>query len=352
MLGRRIRVAREGLRQYPGDADAICRAIVRACDNGTFFQTSAGHFNGFYCRDFGLSAEGLIKEGRAERVRTTLDYALSKFRKAGRVTTNISPSGRPMDVYTFAPDSLAFLARAMRMLGDEELVAAHQDFLDAEAQRWFDTAIDRDTGLVRKRRFSSMKDHSIRESSCYNNSMAGMLASDLETLGLHNPLKQFDYRRLIKKHFWNGTFFEDDLSREGYVAGDANTFPFYCGVFDDGEMFSSCLKSVQEKGLDAPFPLRYVSSGDAPKVRLNWASKLAPGYETDSIWAHLGLCFISAVKEHDKKLAGEYLKRYKWRIEEYRNFLEVFSPDGTPYHNFLYYCDDSMIWAAAYLGLR
>ena len=38
-------------------------------------------------------------------------------------------------------------------------------------------------------------------------------------------------------------------------------------------------------------------------------------------------------------------------IEKYKNFLEVFNPDGSPFRSWFYYADEGMLWCANYLTL-
>ena len=176
---------------------------------------------------------------------------------------------------------------------------------------------------------------------------------------LDNPLLRYDYPALLKKYFWNGSYFNDGLYDKDYTAGDANVFPFWCRIFDitkDAEskkMFSSCLAAIQTNGLDKSFPLRYTTEKTKGKY-LFLQKLLAPNYEGDTIWMHLGLCYLDVIAEYDKddkKLLERYLELYKEKIAEDQNFLEVYNVDGKVYKTFLYHADEGMLWAGKYLKL-
>lgn len=347
---RSLKVRSKGFRKYSGNADDICRKIVKDCFNRRYFQVSAGHFCEFYSRDFGWCADSLLKLGWKKEVVKTLSYALDVFSKNKRTATTISPSGKPFDFPCYAPDSLAYIIRSLARAKAFKLVREHKDFLNNEIEKFFRIVVDKDTGLVRKgRHFSSMKDYALRKSSCYDNVMCAVLAENAKKLGLENPLKDFNYKKLIKENFWAGSYFLDDLSGNKHVAGDANVFPFWLGVFDSRKMLRGAVSSMQSAGLDKPFPLRYTSSRE--KGRFLLKELLVQNYEGNTIWAHLGPLFISLVKKVSRENFRHYYNQYKNLIERHCNYLEVFSPEGLPYHTPFYYSDESMLWAANFLAL-
>ena len=195
-----------------------------------------------------------------------------------------------------------------------------------------------------------MKDFSVRKSSCYDNSMVALLAKHLKTLKLVNPFNNFDYPELLKRHFWNGNFFYDDLSKQDYVAGDANLFPFLFGLIKDQEMLESAIKAVQDNQLDTPFPLKYTASRD--KIKFILEEKLVmKNYESHAIWTHMGLLFIKLVKQLDKEKAKEYKQAYQEMIEREQGFIEVLTAKGKPFKTWFYYADRGILWACNYLTL-
>jgi len=345
-------VKKHGIKKYKGGADDICRKVVKDCWNGKYFQVSAGHFNEFYIRDFGWCVDSLLELGYKKKVLKALEYILEIYSNQGLKTT-ITPKGKAVDVFYYAPDSLAFLIRSLRVAKAKDLVEKYKDFLGKEVDKFYNLVIDKKTGLVKENKnFSSIKDEAKRRSSCYDNIMAAMLSNELDKLKLHNPLKKYDFKKVIKHMFWNGEYFIDDLGgNKEIVAGDANVFPFWSKVFTDTEMLKKAAAKIQEAKLDVPFPLKYTNKEDSKKVNMNFAEKFVPDYERDSIWMHMGPLYVQLIKKIDKKKAKEYKNKYKNVIEKHHNFLEIFDKDGKPFKSKFYYADEGMLWAANYLTL-
>lgn len=350
---RSLAVRAGGFRRYRGDAGQICKKIVNDCFNGKYFQVSNGHFCEFYTRDFGWCTDSLLKLGYNKEVLKTLSYALNIFSKNKRITTSISPGGKPFDFPFYAPDSLAFLMRSLARAKANSLVKRHKKFLNREISRFHHLVIDKDKGLVRDdMNFSSMKDHSLRKSSCYDNVMAAVLAKELEQFNfLYNPFQSYDFRKAIKRNFWNGDYFLEDLSGSRVITGDSNVFPFWTGIFTSGNMLKSAISSIQKEALDRPFPLKYTRKADIREQKFIGLEFFAKNYERNTIWAHMGPLYISLVKRVDKKKFNHYYNKYRQIIEDNMNYLEVFNPDGRLYKTPFYYSDEGMLWAANFLTL-
>lgn len=351
MFKRALKIKKEGFFKYKGNADDICKQIIEACweSNDGYFRTSKGSYPQFYSRDFGLVVDSLIKLGYQKRVRCTLDYALNCFRKYDRVTTTITPKGKPFDFPRYAPDSLAFLLYSLNSLGDKELVKKYKHFLNKKIFEFVIKVVDMETGLVKKKHFSSMKDYSIRKSSCYDLCMCYMVQKNSELLGLENPLNVFNYKQILMKYFWNENYFLDDLSGNDYIAGDANVMPFWCGLINDKKIKNKVIEILRLHKLDVPFPLKYTHE-DNNEVDMHWLDFFASNWEGHMVWIHLGYIYIGILD--NKKLKKEYLNKYKRIIEKYKNHLEVFEPNGKPFKSKFYISSDSMLWAANYLGLQ
>ena len=351
MLGRVRQVKKYGFHRYTGDAQAICEQIVHDCWNGEFFQTSTGHFSEFWTRDFGMCVEALIKLGWKKEVNTTLEYAMTRFAAAEKITTNIPKGGKPADFPNFAADSLPFFIHSLRLAGAKGLVREYRAFLEKEIARYASLVFDPSTSLVRSdRSFSSMKDLAKRKSSTYDNSMLVMLSKDLTALRLSNPFAKYDIAKAMQTQLWNGRFFEEDMRKTGIVTGDANTFPFWCGAFSDKNMAQSCIKQIRKHGLDQPFPLKYtVESRRISRMIL--IEPLTFGYERDAVWMHLGLCYMDVAQRYDKRLFQEYVDKLAVIIEKHKTFLEVFGPDGQPFRTPFYVSDEGMLWAAKWLRI-
>ncbi|MFH1064412.1 MAG: hypothetical protein V1729_04995 [Candidatus Woesearchaeota archaeon] len=354
MFKRARRVSKHGIRRYSGSEEEISRDIIRSCWNKKekHFQVSSGHFTEFYCRDFGMCAEALVKLGYRKQVIQTLDYALSKFKKHGRITTSISPQGKCFDFPYYGADSLPFIVHALKVAKANQLNEQYDSFLTKEIKFYYEKVFDKKTHLIRQdKHFSSMKDYAKRSSSCYSNCMLFMLADDLDSLKLKNPFPKGRIQKEILIAFWNGDYFYDDTSFTKIVTGDANTYPFWCGVTNSEKVFDLCMKSIEKAGLTRPFPLKYSSSPE--KVhKMHFLEAFSGGYERDSIWMHLGLCFLDVVKRFDRKRFDTYMKQYTTLIRKHGNFLEVYDANGLPFHTPFYFTDESMSWVSKYLALK
>ncbi len=335
-------------KKYDGDAEEICEQIIKECWNGRYLQTSTGNFSQFWTRDFGFCTKSLLILQHKDQVHHTLRYALNRFKHHKKITTTITPGGTPFDFPTFAVDSLPWLIHSIKV--SKFPYQSFKDFLNKEIQKFYNKVINQHTGLVKPEiHFSSIKDFAVRKSSCYDNCMVALLAKDLKGMDLHNPFEKFSYPELIKRHFWNGHYFHDDLSQQKYIAGDANLFPFMLGIITDKEMLQSAMKKIHEAGLDEPFPLKY--TGSREKINFIWQENFLRNYESNAIWMHMGPLYVKLLQEVDQNRAKQYKEKYKQLIEEHKNFLEVFDEKGKPFSTPFYYCDSGMIWAANYLTL-
>ncbi|MBI2666559.1 hypothetical protein HYX13_03020, partial [Candidatus Woesearchaeota archaeon] len=285
-------------KKYEGTAEEICKQIVKDCWNGRYFQTSTGNFSQFWTRDFGWCTQGLLRLGYQKEVHHTLRYAINRFKSAKKITTAITPWEKPFDFPYPAVDSLPWLLHSIHLA--KFPIYDLKGFLNAQVEKYFHNFIDVQTGLVKPElHVSSMKDLALRKSSCYDNCMVGMLAQDIAALELKNPFEKYDYSSLIHRHFWNGAYFFDDLTKKPYLAGDAQVFPFITGLCKNKEMLEKTIKKVQEAGLDVPFPLKYTAKrNDASFVM---QELLLYNYEGSSIWTHMGPLWIKLVKEVDTK---------------------------------------------------
>jgi hypothetical protein len=360
MLRRRIRVLFKGLKQYPGSAEQIADNIIKDCYNKEkkYFMISSkqGHFCEFYCRDFGWCTEALLWLGYRKEVLNTLSYALRIYEHYGKVEQAISSIGTPFTFPNkYSPDALAFLIRSLKLAKAHGLIKEHKDFLNMEIRRYYELVIDKEKGLVYENRsFSSMKDYAVRQSSCYDNVITGMLANDLQEIKiLDNPFRKYDYKKIIIENFWDDKegYFLDDLSHNRFICGDANVFPFWSGLITDKEKLRRAIQSIRNEGLDQPLPLKYTRK-KFKENKMIVEVALADGYERDTVWAHIGLMYIKIVAEVDRDLARKYLEQYTKQIEQHHTFLELYNSKGKPFCTPLYYADEGMLWVANYLYLK
>lgn len=340
----------KGFTAYKGTDKQICKAIINTCfDKEThYFTTSAGHFRQFYMRDFSYCTPALMRLGHRKEVHQTLQYALSIFSRHNMITTHITPDDRPVNAFGYPADSLPLLLFALHHAEAYDLIEVYKPFLNEQVLTYKERVLDSDGFVKRKTYFSSIKDGYKRNSSCYDNSCVALLQQEARILKLRNPFTK-DHKQILLT-FWNGHYFHDDLNKKDYVAGDANTFPFYFNIITDSDMRTKAIKAIQKEKLDLPLPLKYTNFRD--KKKEIWQQRIfSPNYEGTTVWLHLGLAYLYVVAGHDKKLLKKYLCEMKNLIEKHKTFPEVLNPDGTPYHSAVYYCDEGMLWAAMYLDL-
>jgi len=344
-------VKKHGIKKYKGNAEKICKQIVKDCWNGRYFQVSTGHFCQFYMRDFGFCVDSLLKLGYKKEVKKTLEYALSIYSKQGLKTT-ITPNGKAVDIFVYSPDTLTFLIRSLRAAEAHDLISKYKDFLIKEIDMFYRLVIDKESGLVRTDRyFGGIKDEAKRRSSCYDNCMVAMLNDELNRLKFYNPFKKYNFKEILTNMFWNGSYFIEDLrGNKKVVTGDSNIFPFWTGVLADKNMLKKAIEQIQLNKLDEPFPLKYTSTKHSQQ-KMIFVEKFVPRYERDTCWMHMGPLYVHLVKQVDKKKADEYKKRYNQMIEQHRNFLELFNPDGIIFKSKFYHADEGMLWVANYLTL-
>lgn len=344
---------KHGFASYEGDAKEICRKIVDERWNGKYFETGKRHYNEFWTRDFGFCAEALVNLGHREKVLKTLSYAMQRFKKAGRITTTITPKGKPYDFPCMSVDSLPMLIHSIRVSDAQHLMIKYKDFLEFQIDKYFDKVFNPKNSMVKMyAHFSSMKDMAVRRSSTYDNCMVHMLQQDLKALQFHNPFEGHDIKAKIDKHFWNGSYYYEDMRREKTVTGDANTFPFWCGVVKSKAVFKKCMDSMARAKLDVPWPLKYSSSGKSISKTLLIEKLFMGDYERNTIWMHLGMCYLDCMKNFYASRLDDYLKKVSEQIKENRNFLEVFTPEGKPYEVKLHITEEGMLWACKYLDLK
>jgi len=353
MFCRSRNVKKFGFKNYSGTPDKIAEQIIDSCWNKEkqYFQVSSGHFCEFYSRDFGMCAKALVALGYKDKVVKTLEYALERFKKHGRITTSISPDGKCFDFPSYAVDSLPFIVHAIKV-SSPKLLEKYKKFITSELDYFYNTVFDNKFALVRSDKyFSSIKDYSKRISSCYDNCMLSMLSDDLDAMKFYNPFSDYDIKKAILHNFWNGKYFNEDLSKSKIITGDANVFPFWCSVLDSKHIFALCMKAIEKEKLTKPFPLKYTSK---PEKISNMSSLefFSGDYERDTVWVHLALCFLDVLKRYDKKRCEEFLHQYSDLIKKHKNFLEVYDAKGEPFRTSFYVADESMLWVCKYLALK
>ena len=240
MLKRRF--SNKPIRLYDGNIKLITESILSNCYKKNPFTVSDGHFKQFYCRDFGLITKSLLELGYKQEVFSTLNYAISTFKKHNTITTTIS-NNDPVNFFSYGADSLPFLFRSIRLAIKYGYNIPHKNFLQEQITQYFNIVYDKKTHLVKLGKFSSAKDHYTRHSCSYDNAAMVGLCKEIQKINIKLHKKVFSYPISIQESkeafistLWQGEYFYDDLDKMDYVASDAQIFPFYWNVITDEEM--------------------------------------------------------------------------------------------------------------------
>jgi hypothetical protein len=349
IVARRVR----GHRRHPGDAPAICRAVVESCWTGRYLAASGGHFRQFWTRDLGFSAEALVTLGQGDRVRASLAWALEAWAPAGRVTTTIFPGRRPRDVWTFGVDSLPLLLHTLQAVEAHDLVERHGGWLGREVRRYGELVLDARTGLVRDdRAFSSHRDTVRIRSNAYANVMLALLDRVLRETDWHaSPVPAGIEERFVETFWRDDRFVDRPDTRE--VTGDATTAPFIFGIAPDALGLAAALRAAAEAGLADPLPLRYAARRD-PGHEDPLQRRLVPDYQGTAVWTSLGAWYLALLLRADPAAAAPVAAAFRQRIERDGTVFEVFDGRGRtvtdlrPYRGAagLFTADEAMLWAA------
>ncbi len=266
--------------------------------------------------------------------------------------------------------SLQALARsedAAPAAAAEALALEHRGWLESEIRHFVDRVVDPGTGLVRSdRHYSAHRDTFKNRSTAYANAMVAVLARTVAETGWGPDLlshhfeaqpgdggsgesRSRDWGSLLRRHFWTGGRFRDQLGTEE-TSGEANVVPFWAGLIDDRPMQAAALETLRREGYTEPYPLRF--STGSPSIGLLLAYRLwSPDYQTTTSWTSLGSMYLALLGQTDPAAAAVALGRMRELIEEHGTFWEVIDGEGEPWRSRsrLSVSDVSMLWGAILL---
>ena len=371
----RARRALFGHPRYPGSAEDILRAGLKACWSGRFLTASPGHYRQFWTRDTGFAAPSLVRLGPPwpDRLLSSLAWAMGVWRdRRSNVTTTINPLLRwPVDIFDYGVDSLPLLLASLQALassrdsavaiGTTALVDEHRVWIRAEVEHFVDVVVDPATGLVRSdRAFSAHRDTFRNGSTAYANAMVALLgrvvvetgwAADLLSRHFTGEGEAADWGLLLRRHFWLGDRFRDRLGTDE-TSGEANVWPFHLGLIeDDGDaMLTAALETLRREGFTAPYPLRFEASHRADGLLLAYRLWSAD-YQTTTSWTSLGSIYLTLLRRVDPAAASGELDRMRALIERDGTYWEVLDGSGRPWRSKsrLSISDVSMLWGATLL---
>lgn len=334
--------------RFPGDARAICSQILSQLWYGDFYRTSLGHYNFFWMRDFGTVCESLVRLGNRDRVHHTLRWALRHYKKSGHVTLCIDKAGNCFNAPGKSIDALPWLLHCL-VVSDYELTAADKKFLNKELAKHRKKYLD-DDGNVRSMKFAEMRDAVMYDRSAYAVTLVARLTVCAEQLGLTWAFDVGQYQELLKRHYWNGHYFNADYGN-GAFSAECALFPFFLNIIDDEAMVQQTFKYIEKQRLNQPYPLIYTNTPEKFTYHRWMTAPFMPQYEGHTIWSWHGEYYLHLLKRYKHPDYAREYKKFCEMIELHGNFPEMLNIDGSWYNAPIYKSDPGMVWVALFLEL-
>lgn len=336
--------------KFEGDAEAISRAIVEKCWNGTFYCTSLGNFDYFWIRDFATVAKSLRQLGYVDKVRATITWALEQYMRRDAVTLCITPLGNLFDAPKRGIDTLPSLIHCI-WTAKYKLNEHEKNFLERKLQEYVEDYINPATGmLLPKSDDAELRDGAIYDRSAYSVAMIERMAWACKHLGLKSfPYSHMIYRQELLLHYWNGDYFNADFNNTAFSA-ECALIPFIMRSVEDTEKLNKTLDYIRDQHIARPYAMRYTNTPKRFHYRL-WARTVMRNYAGDTIWTWHGAYYLRLLWGQNRPEAAENEMAFASMIERYHTFPELLNPDGTLYNSLLYKSSEGMIWAAIYLTI-
>lgn len=339
------------LDRFEGDARDICEHVVAGTWNGTFYETSLGHYDYFWMRDFGTVAGSLTAIGHKDRVHKTLRWALSNYRKADHVTICIDRKGRTFS----APgkqsiDALPWLVHSLA-ISKYPLTKADVAFLNRRIKVYCKKYLNLQSGHLKRRPlFNELRDAVHYNRSSYAHALTGRLAIASRELGLDFPYPPNRYAEELISHYWTGDYFRADSRTDDFSAEGA-LMPFFLGLIKDKKLVDATLDYILREKLETPYPLKYSKGALKFRYRLGMGPIVMPNYTGDTIWTWHATFYLHLLLKFKRKEYDKEYEKFASLIERHGNYPELVNPDGSWYYAPFYRADPGMVWAALFLEL-
>lgn len=338
--------------RFPGDAQAISRAVLDRLWVGDFYRTSLGHFNFFWMRDFGTVAESLVHLNETTHVHHTLRWALRHYRKVGRVKLCIDKNGNVFNAPGLPSiDALPWLLHSL-VVSHYHLNAKEIAFLSHELSRYVDTFLDETGDIKRESRYAEMRDAVYYQRSAYAISLVGRMAVCAETLGLNAfPFPPSVYKKILLHEYWTGEYFRADRSSTNY-SSDSALMPFFLNVIEDRHLVDATMDYITQAGINLPYPLRYSEKPSKPlRYRFGMGPWSMPNYTGNSLWTWHATFYLHILKRYERPEYATQYARFAELIETTGTYPELINEDLSWYKAPFYKADPGMVWAALFLEL-
>lgn len=352
VAGRQIRARYFGtLERFEGDARKVCEQVVAGTWNGTFFETSLGHYDYFWMRDFGTVAGSLTTIGQKQKVHQTLRWALKNYRKADHVTICIDRQGRAFN----APgrqsiDALPWLVHSLA-ISKYPLTSADKSFLNRRIKVYCKKYLNLHSGHLKKRRlFNELRDAVHYDRSAYALALTGRLSIAARELGLAFPYPPNRYAEELISHYWTGSYFRTDAETDDFSA-ECALMPFFLGVIKEKELAEATFDYILKSKLETPYPLKYSKGRLKFRYRFMMGPIVMPNYTGDTIWTWHATFYLHLLSQYGRSEYKKEYEKFAELIERHGNYPELVNPDGSWYYAPFYRADPGMVWAALFLDL-
>lgn len=341
------------IERFDGDAREICTTIVDRLWEGDFYRTSLGHFDFFWMRDFGTVAESLVTIGYGDRVRHTLKWALTHYRRAGTVTLCIDQAGNTFNAPARqSVDALPWLLHSLVVSG-YELNDVERTFLERQLRKYAKTFLDPETGSLKPGlHFAELRDAVFYDRSAYAVTLIARGVSASRELGLRElNFEPTQYRDELIAKYWTGDYFKADRTSDAY-SSECALMPFFLGIVDDPVLAAKTFDYIQHAGLNQPYPLIYSRQPDREiHFRFGMGPHNMRNYTGTTIWTWHATFYIHSLHKFGRPEYDAQYARFANLIEKTGTYPELINTDLTWYKARFYMADPGMVWAALFLSL-
>lgn len=339
------------IQQFEGTPQEICEQIIELLWEGDFYRTSLGHFDFFWMRDFGTSAEGLVRLGHRDKVKQTISWAFLHYQKADDVTLCIDKAGNTFNAPAKRSiDALPWLLHTL-YVSKYKLRPIEKRFLNRQLKRFVKNFLDSKSGDIRPGiRYAELRDAVNYDRSAYAIAMVARMSMCAEKLELNFPFKLAVYKQILDDEYWNGSFFKADRTT-GVYSSECALIPFYLDVIKDSEKAESTIKYIKDHSYQKLYPLQYSKQSDGINFRFGMGSLIMPNYTGTTIWTWHGTFYLDLLQKFNQRNYDEEYYKFEQLILRHKTYPELLNPDGSWYKAVFYSGDPGMVWAAIFLAL-
>lgn len=340
------------IERFDGSAKEICDQILNKLWQGNFYRTSLGHYDFFWMRDFGTVAQSLTHLGHGDKVRHTLHWALSYYRRANTITLCIDQAGHTFNAPAKRSiDALPWLLHSI-VISHYQLNKSEHLFLDRQLRKYSKTYLHPESGQLLNVRYAELRDAVHYDRSAYSVAMIGRMARCAELLrltGFRFHPEQYANDLLI--NYWNGDYFNADRSNSSY-SSECALMPFFLGLVTDDEKVQKTCDYITAMKLNATYPLQYGLNDAQFKHRLGMGHVLMPNYTGTTLWTWHATFYLHILKKYHRPEYDQQYDLFAKLIERHGTYPELVNPDGSWYYVPIYRADPGMVWAALFSELK